>query len=137
MQATTRPGILTHRPGASFTPKNDVVLGGAFGRDDGVAKRCIVGDIHLGAGAFEMHRQLEAIAVDLCRTPQGEAGLLDSHRRLRARPSRTDCGCSEEYDIGVYETCVLGCRYSYGSCSEVKARGNFQKHDPDAPCLIP
>ncbi|MHC4109039.1 MAG: DUF1848 family protein, partial [Planctomycetota bacterium] len=40
---------------------------------------------------------------------------LEQHRRLKDRPCRPDCGCSAEVDIGVYDTCVLGCRYSYGS----------------------
>jgi hypothetical protein len=62
---------------------------------------------------------------------------LERHPRLRNRPSRDDCACSAEWDIGVYDTCVLGCRYSYGSCSEPQARRRFALHDPDAPCLLP
>jgi hypothetical protein len=31
---------------------------------------------------------------------------------------------------------TLSCRYSYGSCDVVRARLNFAKHDPAAPCLI-
>ncbi len=62
---------------------------------------------------------------------------LERHRRLRDKPCRADCGCSEEFDIGVYDTCILGCRYSYGSCSERVARRHFRQHDPNAACLIP
>ena len=63
--------------------------------------------------------------------------VLDRHTRLKNRPTRRDCGCSAEVDIGVYDTCVLGCRYSYASCNLGKARGNFVRHDPKAACLIP
>lgn len=61
---------------------------------------------------------------------------LAAHR-LKDRPCRPDCGCSEEVDIGVYDSCVLGCRYSYGSCDERRARALFARHDPNAPCIIP
>lgn len=54
---------------------------------------------------------------------------------LKNRPCRKDCGCSAEVDIGAYETCILGCRYSYGSCNERGARQNFARHDPESPCL--
>jgi hypothetical protein len=63
--------------------------------------------------------------------------VLQRHRTLPTRPSRPDCACSEEFDIGVYDTCVFGCRYSYGSCNLRRARANFAKHDPDAACIVP
>jgi hypothetical protein len=62
---------------------------------------------------------------------------LSGHRPLRTRPTRPDCACSEEFDIGVYDTCVFGCRYSYGSCNLQRARANFARHDPDAACVVP
>jgi hypothetical protein len=62
---------------------------------------------------------------------------LRSFRRLRNKPTRPDCACSEEWDIGVYDTCIFGCAYSYGSCSFAKAMANFRRRDPDDPCLLP
>jgi hypothetical protein len=62
---------------------------------------------------------------------------LRQHRQLRDKPTRPDCGCSEEIDIGVYDTCIYGCRYSYGSCNDCVARQNFNKHDPEYPCILP
>lgn len=62
---------------------------------------------------------------------------LNAFKKLKPRPTRPDCGCSQEADIGVYDTCVLGCRYSYGSCNQGRARSLFQRHDPMAPCLLP
>jgi hypothetical protein len=62
---------------------------------------------------------------------------LQQHRALRAKSTRPDCACSEEFDIGVYDTCILACRYSYGSCDLTRARRNFARHNPAAPCLIP
>jgi hypothetical protein len=59
------------------------------------------------------------------------------HRPLPTRPGRPDCACSEEFDIGVYDTCTFGCRYSYGSCNLARARANFARHDPEAGCIVP
>lgn len=63
--------------------------------------------------------------------------VLRAFRRLRAKPTHSDCGCSEEWDIGCYDTCVFGCAYSYGSCNRAKAAENLRRHDPKHPCLIP
>jgi hypothetical protein len=62
---------------------------------------------------------------------------LRRHRRLRLKPTRPGCACSEEFDIGVYDTCIYGCRYSYGSCNPKVARRNFRLHDPRDPCILP
>jgi hypothetical protein len=62
---------------------------------------------------------------------------LRQHRPLRDQPTRPDCACSKEFDVGAYDTCTLGCRYSYGSCDLNHARLNFAKHDSGAACLIP
>ncbi|MBI3893280.1 MAG: DUF1848 family protein [Candidatus Wallbacteria bacterium] len=62
---------------------------------------------------------------------------LAAHRMLKTRPGRPGCECSEEIDIGVYDTCVLGCRYSYGSCSLGRAKELFARHDPAAACIVP
>jgi len=55
----------------------------------------------------------------------------------RARPTRPGCACSREVDIGVYDTCTLGCRYSYGSRERPAAERAFARHDPADPCLLP
>jgi hypothetical protein len=49
---------------------------------------------------------------------------------------REACGCVESRDIGVYDTCILGCKYCYATSSFEKALINYQKHDKDAPSLI-
>lgn len=61
---------------------------------------------------------------------------LARHRPLRARPTRPDCGCSEEFDLGGYDTCTLGCVYSYGTCDAELARRRHAALAPGATCLV-
>jgi len=55
----------------------------------------------------------------------------------RARPGRPGCTCLAEVDVGAYDTCTLGCRYSYGSADRATALARARRHDPDDPCLVP
>ena len=62
---------------------------------------------------------------------------LEQARSLKMHPTREGCKCSEEHDIGCFDSCVHGCRYSYGSSSYQCAFRNFKKHDPQGACIIP
>lgn len=49
---------------------------------------------------------------------------------------REECGCVASRDIGVYDTCLYGCRYCYATRSFETARKNHAKHDPLSPSLV-
>jgi hypothetical protein len=49
---------------------------------------------------------------------------------------REACDCVESRDIGVYDTCILGCKYCYATSSFDKALINYREHDKEAPSLI-
>lgn len=50
--------------------------------------------------------------------------------------NRSKCGCSDNRDIGTYDTCPHGCIYCYAVRNRELALKNFQEHDPKADALI-
>jgi hypothetical protein len=57
-----------------------------------------------------------------------------SHRKDASQ--RPACGCAESRDIGMYDSCLFGCKYCYATSSFVRARMNHEEHDPESPSLI-
>lgn len=49
---------------------------------------------------------------------------------------RPHCRCVESVDIGMYDTCINGCKYCYASGSEESVRKKYAQHDPESPLLI-
>ena len=48
---------------------------------------------------------------------------------------RRECGCAESVDIGMYDTCIHGCKYCYATGSFESAKKKYDQHDPDSPIL--
>ena len=49
---------------------------------------------------------------------------------------RAACGCVVSRDVGMYESCLFGCRYCYATKSFDQAKINFDAHDPKSPSLL-
>ncbi|NLE77441.1 MAG: DUF1848 domain-containing protein, partial [Chloroflexi bacterium] len=49
---------------------------------------------------------------------------------------REACGCVSSRDIGMYDSCLFGCRYCYAVASFLRARANRLAHDPLSPSLL-
>ena len=49
---------------------------------------------------------------------------------------RKACGCVVSRDIGMYESCLAGCRYCYATKSFEQTKANFDSHDPRSPSLL-
>ena len=49
---------------------------------------------------------------------------------------RNACGCVVSRDVGMYESCLFGCRYCYATKSFEQAKANFESHDPESPSLL-
>lgn len=60
----------------------------------------------------------------------------DLRLRLKARPTRDQCGCVESVDIGAYDTCLMGCAYCYATRSVEVARGRYRRHEPGSASLL-
>ena len=52
------------------------------------------------------------------------------------RGQRRECGCCESIDIGIYNTCIHGCKYCYATASVESARSKHSTHNPRSPILI-
>lgn len=50
--------------------------------------------------------------------------------------ARKECPCLLGADIGVYGTCLHGCRYCYANDDRQSVIGRFRKHDPSSPLLV-
>lgn len=49
---------------------------------------------------------------------------------------RKNCGCMVSKDIGMYDSCPLGCIYCYATTSFERSLANYRMHDPEAPSLL-
>lgn len=54
----------------------------------------------------------------------------------RDRGQRRACGCVESVDIGMYGTCIHGCRYCYASGNTETAAKRHELHNVNSPMLI-
>lgn len=58
------------------------------------------------------------------------------HSSKKDPGQRKACNCIVSKDIGMYDSCLMGCQYCYATSSFQRARNNYNRHDPNSPSLI-
>lgn len=53
----------------------------------------------------------------------------------RDKNQRPECGCFESVDIGLYNTCLNGCRYCYATFDSEQVAHQINLYDPASPLL--
>ena len=90
-------------------------------------------EMHTCCGDFLMNDKIKkahCVDGDLIRQLFPVHGV-----KLKAKPTRKECGCTESTDIGTYDTCTHGCVYCYANQNKDKAMKAYESHDEDSAFL--
>ncbi|MGN1266471.1 MAG: DUF1848 family protein, partial [Dorea sp.] len=49
---------------------------------------------------------------------------------------RKECNCIESIDIGIYDSCIHGCKYCYATNSLANAQRKYKQNDPASTLLV-
>jgi hypothetical protein len=96
------------------------------------------------AQGMEIRSCAEEISLDSCGIPAGKCIDDDLIRTLfrvnvprRKDPSQRErCRCVVSRDIGMYDTCLHGCRYCYAVADPTACLANRRRHDPHGSALL-
>jgi len=97
------------------------------------------------AHGMEIRSCAEEAGLEICGIAGGKCIDDDLIRTLfsidvshRKDPSqREQCRCVVSRDIGMYDTCLHGCRYCYAVADRATCLANRRRHDPHGAALLP
>lgn len=97
------------------------------------------------ASSFAIPIQTCAEPYDLTQYGFRKGGCIDLEtvyhltgktKGFRKNHNRSNCGCVQTVDLGVYNTCPHFCRYCYANYDEEQVISNYYEHDPESSLLI-
>ncbi len=71
--------------------------------------------------------------IDIGRVEEITGYKLDLKRDHGQRPQ---CRCAESIDVGMYDTCINGCKYCYAAGKRENVKKKYNMHDAASPVLI-
>lgn len=93
--------------------------------------------IPLYSCAEKIHLERYGIQHGACIDPERIRRVAGYKLDLKKDPGqRRECRCVESVDIGVYDTCINGCKYCYAVNHSDSAKRKYELHDPESPLLI-
>jgi hypothetical protein len=99
----------------------------------GIAQSC---GLAIETCADATDRQMHGIGRARCIDGRLLAKLLNRPLKVgKDKNQRPECGCAASIDIGMYNTCLNGCRYCYANYNPQAVAANFARHDPGSPLL--
>ncbi len=94
-------------------------------------------DMQITSCAMEVDLARYGILPGKCIDDEYIAMLFDLDVAHTKDPGqRKACGCVLSRDIGMYDSCLFGCRYCYATGNFARARENHARHDPRSPSLL-
>jgi hypothetical protein len=102
----------------------------------------------IAALAADNHMQIASCAMEIDLVQYGirsgkcvDDDYIETMFGLKVNPNkdpgqRKACGCVVSKDIGMYNSCLFGCRYCYATGSFERARRNYVAHNPASPSLL-
>ena len=88
-------------------------------------------------GEGEKYEKIQNVDCSGCMTKEVFERAVG--RRLdipKLPPSRKECSCLINADIGQYNTCMHLCRYCYANAERNLVINNHEQHDPTSPLLV-
>lgn len=97
------------------------------------------------AGKYRLPLYTCAEKTDLAHYGIGHGACIDRERIKRIigykldvkkdSGQRPQCRCAESIDIGMYDTCINGCKYCYATGTKESVKRKHEQHDSASPLL--
>ncbi|OPX42187.1 hypothetical protein CLHUN_39740 [Ruminiclostridium hungatei] len=108
-------------------------------------KEALAGKLFEIASGYGLKLDTCAEGIELSHLGIGHAKCVDDEliskiigcplKADKDKNQRPECGCVSSVDIGMYNTCLNGCKYCYANHSSKVVNKHSEKYAPDSPLL--